>query len=138
MGGIAGKSENIIKDSYVLCGLDGSAYIGGIAGRGEDISGSYVCVYMDMSDYVNSVGAVAGRTDGIVENNYFADNGYGAVDGVTRSSEAVGMSYKELLKMKQMPEGFTVFKVRFLNGEDTILEEAFFYGDEFEKRIILR
>ncbi len=131
VGGIAGKSENRIKDSYALCGLDGAAYIGGVAGRGENISGSYVCAYMDMEDYVNSVGAIAGRADGIVENNYFADNGYGAVDGVTRSSEAVGMSYKELLKLKEMPEGFTVFKVRFISGEEMVLEKNLSYGSEF-------
>lgn len=131
VGGIAGKSENIIRDSYVLCGLNGASYIGGVAGKGEDISGSYVCVYMDMDNYVNSVGAVAGRADGTVENNYFADNGYGAVDGVTRSSEAVGMSYQKLLESKAMPEGFTVFTVKFINGENTVFEKTFAYGDEF-------
>lgn len=130
VGGIAGKSEHSIRDSYVLCGLNGDSYVGGAAGSGEDISGSYLCVYMDMEDHVKSSGAVAGHSDGTVEGNYFVDNGYGAVDDITRSEEAVGMDYAFMLALKEMPEEFSVFTVRFQDGEETVWEENFSYGDE--------
>lgn len=133
VGGIAGKSEHGIQDSYVLCGLNGSAYVGGVAGCGEDIRNSYVCVYMDMKDYVKSSGAIVGKAEGTVENNYFVDNGYGAVDGVTRDSEAVPMDYPSMLELKEMPEEFTSFTVRFQDGEETIWEDTFSYGEEFPK-----
>lgn len=129
VGGIAGKAEHSIRDSYVLCGLSGDSYIGGVAGSGEDISGSYVCAYMDMEDYVKSCGAIAGTSDGTVENNYFADNGCGAVDGVTRSREATGVDYAAMLELQEMPEEFTIFTIRFQDLEKVVWEENFSYGD---------
>lgn len=131
VGGIAGKSEHGIRDSYVMCGLNGNSYVGGVAGSGEDIRGSYVCAYMDMEDYVKSSGAIAGRADGIVEENYFVDNGYGAVDGVTRNQEAVAVDYPSMLELGEMPAEFTAFTIRFQDGEDTVWKDTFSYGEEF-------
>lgn len=131
VGGIAGKSEHGIRDSYVMCGLNGNSYVGGVAGSGEDIRGSYVCAYMDMEDYVKSSGAVAGKADGIVEENYFVDNGYGAVDGVTRNQEAVDVDYPSMLELGEMPAEFTTFTIRFQDGEDTVWKDTFSYGEEF-------
>ena len=129
-GGIAGRCDNTIRDSYVLSGVSGDGYVGGVAGRGEDISGNYVCAYLDMDSYVKSSGAVVGKADGIVKDNYFVDNGYGAVDGVTRSSEAESMDYDSLIQLGNMPLNFTQFTVRFMNGEQVVWQNTFAYGDE--------
>ena len=129
-GGIAGRCDNTIRDSYVLSGVSGDGYVGGVAGRGEDISGNYVCAYLDMDSYVKSSGAVVGKADGVVKDNYFADNGYGAVDGVTRSSEAESMDYDSLIQLGNMPLNFTQFTVRFMNGEQVVWQNTFAYGDE--------
>lgn len=133
VGGIAGKTKRGIYDSYVLCGLNGASYVGGVAGEGEDISGSYVCVYMDMEDYVKSAGAVAGKAEGTVENNCFVDNGYGAVDGVTRSSEAEAMNYETLLTRTELPGDFTEFTIRFMDGDRVVWQENFSYGEELSE-----
>ena len=129
-GGIAGRCDNTIRDSYVLSGVSGDGYVGGVAGRGEDISGNYVCSYLDMDSYVKSSGAVVGKADGVVKDNYFVDNGYGAVDGVTRSSEAESMDYDSLIQLGNMPLDFTQFTVRFMNGEQVVWQNTFAYGDE--------
>ena len=129
-GGIAGRCDNTIRDSYVLSGVSGDGYVGGVAGRGEDISGNYVCAYLDMDSYVKSSGAVVGKADGVVKDNYFVDNGYGAVDGVTRSSEAESMDYDSLIQLGNMPLNFTQFTVRFMNGEQVVWQNTFAYGDE--------
>ena len=129
-GGIAGRCDNTIRDSYVLSGVSGDGYVGGVAGRGEDISGNYVCAYLDMDSYVKSSGAIVGKADGVVKDNYFADNGYGAVDGVTRSSEAESMDYDSLIQLGNMPLNFTQFTVRFMNGEQVVWQNTFAYGDE--------
>ena len=97
-----------------------SGYVGGVAGRGEDVSDNYVCSYLDMDSYVKSSGAVVGKADGVVKDNYFVDNGYGAVDGVTRSSEAESMDYDSLIQLGNMPPNFTQFTVRFMNGEQVV------------------
>lgn len=129
-GGIAGRCDNTIRGSYVLSGVSGDGYVGGVAGRGEDISGNYVCSYLDMDSYVKSSGAVVGKADGVVKDNYFVDNGYGAVDGVTRSSEAESMDYDSLIQLGNMPLNFTQFTVRFMNGEQVVWQNTFAYGDE--------
>lgn len=131
VGGIAGQSEYAVRDCYVLSGIDGKAGVGGVAGEGEDITGNYVCSYMDMKDYVKSSGAVAGQAGGTVEGNYFVDNGYGAVDGVTRSQEAEAVDYTSLLSLKEMPDNFTQFTIRFMDGEETVWQDTFAYGEEF-------
>ncbi|MCD8241370.1 MAG: hypothetical protein LUD73_02935 [Lachnospiraceae bacterium] len=130
-GGIAGRSENLIRDCYMLSGVCADSYVGGVAGRGEDIRGCYVCSYLDMEESVKACGAVAGSAGGDVEENYFVENGWGAVDGVTRDAQALGMSYESLLKLKDMPEHFTEFTIRFLDGDEVIWEQSFSYGEEF-------
>ena len=132
-GGIAGRCDNTIRDSYVLSGVNGDGYVGGVAGRGEDISGNYVCSYLDMDSYVKSSGAIVGKADGVVKDNYFVDNGYGAVDGVTRSSEAESMDYDSLIQLGNMPLNFTQFTVRFMNGEQVVWQHTFAYGEELSE-----
>lgn len=132
-GGIAGRCDNTIRDSYVLSGVSGDGYVGGVAGRAEDVSGNYVCSYLDMDSYVKSSGAVVGKADGVVKDNYFVDNGYGAADGVTRSSEAESMDYASMIQLGNMPLNFTQFTIRFMNGDQVIWQNTFAYGDELSE-----
>ena len=128
-GGIAGRSDLLIKDCYTLSGVRGDGYVGGVAGRAEDVTGCYVCSYLDLDSYVQSTGAVAGKAKGIISDNYFVDNGYGAVDGVTKEAEAVPMDYASLLDLKTMPENFQKFTIRFMDGDDVIWQNTYAYGD---------
>ncbi|MCI6689731.1 MAG: hypothetical protein MR462_05300 [Clostridiaceae bacterium] len=128
-GGIAGRSDLLIKDCYILSGVSGDGYVGGVAGRAEDVTGCYVCSYLDLDSYVQSTGAVAGKAKGIISDNYFVDNGYGAVDGVTKEAEAVPMDYASLLDLKTMPENFQKFTIRFMDGDDVIWQNTYAYGD---------
>ena len=128
-GGIAGRSDLLIKDCYTLSGVSGDGYVGGVAGRAEDVTGCYVCSYLDLDSYVQSTGAVAGKSKGIISDNYFVDNGYGAVDGVTKEAEAVPMDYASLLDLKTMPENFQKFTIRFMDGDDVIWQNTYSYGD---------
>ena len=128
-GGIAGRSDLLIKDCYILSGVSGDGYVGGVAGRAEDVTGCYVCSYLDLDSYVQSTGAVAGKAKGIISDNYFVDNGYGAVDGVTKDAEAVPMDYASLLDLKTMPENFQKFTIRFMDGDDVIWQNTYAYGD---------
>lgn len=129
-GGIAGQSKNAIRDCYYLGGVSAEAYLGGAAGKGEDVSGCYICAYLEPSEEKAAYsGAVAGSAEGAVENNWFVENGYGAVNGVTRKAEASGVSYEELLVQKPLPENFQSFTVRFVDEGETVWEGTFTYGD---------
>lgn len=134
-GGIAGKSDYIIKDSYSLGGIESDAYAGGIAGKGKDITECYSCMYPDMDEpYAKAAGAIAGKIKGNASGNYFVDNGIGAVDGVTLSEEAIGMKYKDFMKLDGIPQSFSQFKVRFVDQDQIIWEKNFKYGEEFTQQ----
>ena len=64
-----------------------------------------------------------------MNDNYFVDNGSGAVDGVTRQSEAASVSYEEMLSINDMPGNFREFTVRFVDGDDVVWQGSFSYGD---------
>lgn len=129
VGGIAGRSELLIRDCYFLGGVGGKSYLGGAAGKGEDISGCYICAYLEPDEEGAYRGAVAGDAKGTVNDNYFVDNGSGAVDGVTRQSEAASVSYEEMLSINDMPGNFREFTVRFVDGDDVVWQGSFSYGD---------
>lgn len=133
-GGIAGFSSNLIRDSYVLSGVSGDGYIGGIAGRAEDVTGNWVCAYLDVDRYVKASGAVVGKADGTVKENRFVDHGYGAVDGVTRSAEAEAMDYESMIAEGSMPSGFTQFTIRFMNEDQVVWQQTYAYGEELSEK----
>ncbi len=99
VGGVVGYSKLSVLNSYFFGGIKGTAYVGGVAGRGNDIRSCYVCSYMDFDDpYIKAAGAVAGKAKGVVKDNYFVDNGYGAIDNVTKSGEAICLGYDDFIR----------------------------------------
>lgn len=131
IGGIAGLSKLAIDGSYMLGGLDGMSFVGGISGKGNDITNSYSCAYMDMDEeYSKSAGAIAGKISGTAQNNYFVDNGFGAINGVTKTTEATGMSYREMLSFSTMPTEYKRFNIRFADNDEIVWSNVFNYGDE--------
>lgn len=131
-GGVAGLSSLSIYECYEYGGVYSKAYVGGIAGKGNNIGNCRSCAYMDVdSTSVKALGLVAGRTEGLVYGNLFVDTGYGAVDSVTLVEQAMGMSYNQLMDYEDMPEEFKVFTVRFIDDEEIITEKKYVYGEKF-------
>ena len=130
IGGIAGFSKLTIDGAYVLGGLNGKSLVGGVAGKGNNISNSVTCAYMDMDEeYSKSAGAIAGKISGEAFDNKFVDNGFGAIDGVTKTTEAEGMKYKELLNSYSMPLEFKQFNIRFIDEDKVVWENTFKFGE---------
>lgn len=119
VGGIAGSSIGAAKDNFVLCQLTGKDYVGGIVGKGEDVTGNYAMASI-LSESGEYHGAVAGYADGQVENNHFVWEGLAAVNGVTYQSQAQAMTYEELTAMAQVPDEFRSFVVEFLADGNTV------------------
>lgn len=131
IGGIAGLSKLSITGSYMMGGLYGTSYVGGVAGKGNDITDSFVCAYMDMdNEYAKAAGAIAGKGTGIAYGNVFVDNGLGAINGVTKTSEAKGLSYAQMLSQYDLPKEFKVFTIRFIDENEVIWSNEFKYGEE--------
>lgn len=132
IGGIAGLSKSAVDGSYYLGGLNGASYVGGVAGKADKVRDSYVCAYMDMDDtYVKGAGAIAGKVKEEATGNFFVDNGYGAIDGVTRATEAYGISYNDMISLGNMPKEFKEFTLKFVDENQTIWSGTFAYGDNY-------
>lgn len=117
-GGIAGSSANVVKDNYSLCQLTGKNYVGGIVGKGENVSGNYAMASIISEEEGEFCGAVAGYADGEVQGNFFVWEGLPAINGVTYKAQAAALSYEELLEMTDIPDEFRSFEVQYIaDGE---------------------
>ena len=122
-GGIAGLSQSLISGSYTMCQVSGNAYTGGIAGQGKNLKNN--CAMADIvTDGGEWKGSIAGNRDedGEIAENFYVDDGLGAVDGVTFLGEAEGISYDALLLREGLPSEFSSLTVTFL-ADDQVVEQ---------------
>ena len=132
VGGIAGDSKAIIRRCYSMCSLEGSEYVGGIAGYGATITDSVALV--GMNDYtVTCCGAIAGYADVNGEDNTIKDNRFvndeiGAVDGISYTGKAVPVTYDDLYTDTKIPSSFKQLRLTFVADGQTVAEVRFEYG----------
>lgn len=89
IGGIAGDSDTMIRNCSTKSVLAGDTYVGGIAGKGNEVTGCYA--FVDIKAYTEKAGAILGNAnelpDGIEDvitgNKYFAfEKAVGGIDGI--------------------------------------------------------
>ena len=127
VGGIAGKSESSVRKSYSKSNVSGKRYIGGVAGKGDVVTECYSVSDVNGSE---NTGAVCGGADKIesIAENYYVDNGLGAVDGISYKGAAEPISFEELKKTDGIPENFVRFTVTFKAEEKIIETREIEYG----------
>lgn len=128
VGGIAGASSSIIRDSWAKCLLTGEDYVGGIAGLGGDISGCRALAEIDADG--ECIGAVAGDADGDLYGNVFVSGPLGAVDGVSYAGKAEPVEYDALLAETALPDTFRTFTVTFLVDGEVLAVESAGFGED--------
>ena len=122
VGGIAGQSLTVVKNSYALCSVAGKENIGGITGYASTVHGCYAIVAADAS--VGKMGAIAGQAESatnenITDNYYVGDDIYG-IDNISYAGIAEPISYNDLLTVENLPTAFWHLKVTY-RVEDTYL-----------------
>ncbi len=112
-GGIAGKSDYVIRSSYSMSEVSGNSNVGGIAGYASILTDS-ACL-SNVGGTREKLGAVAGEADpeGTIKDNIFVQNGLGAIDGSTVEAQAKPVKYSDLLAEPMLPTEFRQMKVRF-------------------------
>lgn len=149
VGGIAGRSDAVVRESYSMCELKGESYLGGIAGQGTKIIGCGSRV--EVSAGIASVGAIAGwadvraldtaaGTDGnaerpklfCVRDNRFAGEELGGVDGVSYSGRAEPMTDGEFMALESVPERFKELTVTFKADGATVKVISGVYGGKID------
>ena len=125
VGGVAGSSKSVIRDSAAKCRISGSKQVGGIAGSGTTIENCRVMVVID--DATEQMGAVAGSVEdplgGDVTGNTFVDEGCAGIDGVSYAGIAEPMSYEDFLQQNGLPAAFSTLTLRFMD-EDTMVAQC--------------
>lgn len=126
VGGIVGHSQSTIRNCAAKVSVSGSCYVGGIAGYGMDIAACRAMV--DFPDAQEAVGAIAGKADGVLQNNTFAECAWGGVDDISLSNQAEPMTYEDFLAQPEIPERFHAFYLTFVSNGAVIAEVAYPYG----------
>ncbi len=125
VGGVAGSSKSVIRDSAAKCRISGSKQVGGIAGTGTTIENCRVMVMID--DATEQMGAIAGYVDdpldGDITGNTFVDEGCAGIDGVSYAGIAEPMSYEDFLTQEGLPVAFSTLTLRFMD-EDTMVAQC--------------
>lgn len=148
VGGIVGRSDTVVRESYAMCAISGAEYVGGIAGTGVKIRdcGSRVTV----SAFTASVGAIAGKADvraeeEVAENseeygtdevfyvrgNRFVSETLGGVDGVSYRGKAEPMSDEEFIENEAVPRRFREVIVTFAADGAVVTELKGIFGQGF-------
>ena len=135
MGGIAGYSDTSIRSSSVLATVQGTRYVGGIAGSGKDLYDNISII--DTDTHGAFIGAVAGWADmtggGSVTGNRFVHDTLGGVDGISYAGRAEPVSYEELVSQESAPAALRKVKLSFLADGEPVRELTVDYGSDLEK-----
>lgn len=106
-GGIAGLSSTEITRCFSLCDLEAENFAGGIAGSGADVSLCYTMVRVESDG--ESIGAIAGLSDGELLSNYFIEEELCGVDGINYEGKADPLPAAEMASQGSLPAGMAGF-----------------------------
>lgn len=128
-GGIAGKLSGTIRECGSMCALDGTAYVGGIAGSSKsiiDCAAVPTMLFAGEASFADGayIGAIAGELTEDGKNNVFTDaadlrennnsvRGMGGIDGISYDKIAYAVSFEDLIKTAKTPELFKSVTVKF-------------------------
>lgn len=128
VGGVVGQSDALILRSGAMCRVSGEDYVGGIVGKGADITDCRA--FVKITAYTEYAGAVAGYADGDISHNVFADSDIGGIDGVSYRAKAYPVDYEKLITLDYVPEDFSQIKLIFVADGTTVAERTYSYGDD--------
>ena len=134
-GGIVGQGTADITLCIAISELSGKTDVGGIAGKGKNISLCY-----SLPSLVNNperVGAIAGSADGDVLNNYYIDEGLGGISGAGYGKSAEPLAPAEMTGQGTLPpkmQGFTP-EQWYMEPNDTYLPQLRYLANNDAKYI---
>ncbi len=135
VGGIAGRSHFLIRESYSLCDVTGQDYVGGIAGLGCSANNNYVMagIYSETGEKNGSIfGDLDDEGSPSLYQNYYIDEGLAAVNNLTYESAAQSIRYQDLLKVAGTPKEFKSFTVQFVADGKIIKRISCNYGQSIK------
>lgn len=148
LGGIAGNCQGTIATCNSLTVIEGSRYVGGIAGTGKSIRHCYsMPVLIGVTGWQGAIlgDIVTDRSeddysilhsqmfDNFYDNYYVSETLFG-INGISYEKAAQEISYKDLTAMEDAAKEFSSLHVVYLNEEyDVLGKNAVQYGEDFSK-----
>ena len=140
VGGVAGLTGAVVRNSYAKCTLSGKRYVGGIVGSGVEekaggsassVAGCYSLV--DITGCQQYQGAVSGSDTGAFLENYYVSDTLAGINRQSYAGRAEPIGYDRLLAVDGLPDGMKQFTLRFVADDKTVLERKFSYGASFSE-----
>ncbi|MBQ7583695.1 MAG: hypothetical protein IJT24_03715 [Lachnospiraceae bacterium] len=136
VGGIAGQSLSVIKDSYAMSFIAGDSYTGGIAGFGTTINGCTAFPVFEKGS--DRQGSIAGQIDTdrethlkhieAISGNRFINEYVAGIDGLSVKDRAEPVSYGMVVSDPQAPGDFKNIRVVFKVGDEKPSQVSVPYG----------
>ncbi|MBR4544494.1 MAG: hypothetical protein IKO14_00725 [Oscillibacter sp.] len=136
VGGLAGRSGGIVRESWSRCTVSGERFVGGIAGEADVLRNCRaIPTFTTVADGMQSIGSIAGSADtadGRIQGNLFLDTGLGVggIDGISYIGIAEPASWETLLVEGAPPEAFTECAVVFVIDGVEVEKIPFQYEDD--------
>jgi len=132
VGGIAGYSDGVVRDSFARCALSGMDDIGGITGWADQLRGCYaIATVLEGTERVGAISG-SGELEGI-RDNLFIDTGIAGIDGISYAGIAQPISFEALRALPDIPAEFAAFTLTLKAEEETIKQIPFTYGQDLSK-----
>lgn len=121
IGGIAGASNAIIRNSSAKCVISADDYVGGIAGKGHEVTDCYA--FVDMKHFVEKAGAILGFTDelpdgkeDVILRNYYYNAGKeaGGIDGIAYTGSTDEVDVAAFLQLPNLSDLLKKVTIRFI------------------------
>ena len=128
-GGIAGKSDTVIRNSAAKCTLLGNDYTGGITGKGSKIINCQTLIHIDQCG--EFTGAIAGDADtDMLARNYCVNDTLGAVDDINYTGIAEQSDVDRFVTFVDNNFNKDVaFTLKFVADDDEVAELTYNYKD---------
>ena len=129
VGGIAGKSETVIRNSASKCSLSGNDYVGGIAGEAEKLTDCRALV--NVSEHGEFAGSIAGGAEKInLKDNYFVSSELGGIDDINYAGYAEETTVDEFVRFVNSNFGKNAsFTLHFFADDKEVAQLDFDYGE---------
>lgn len=130
VGGIAGRARGTLKDCWARCVLSGEIFVGGVAGSGSCIQDCRTMVEILSAN--SRMGAIAGAAEGTdisLSGNLYVGGSWGAVDNITRTSQASPADLDTLMADEAVPDRFAQLELTFIADGEIVAVLPFRYGE---------
>ncbi len=128
-GGIAGESDSEITGCFACGNIEAKSYVGGIAGKGFNVSGC--AAYANIIFAEEKAGDIAGdiSENGVLSENYYVASKLGGIDGIAYEQGAAPLDYASFTKLPGLPGEFTDFRIIFIADGEELATVSAHYGD---------